>query len=226
MAKQKQEIEDIKQSLNFMSGELTTVTKQLKVLMDLMGEIKELKRQNMEKDQKISVLEKRLDDLEQYSRINDLIVSGLQTKPRSYARAATMDALPTVSDIESLEQQVIICLGKKGIQIHTDDIEACHPLTRKNKKENPDIILRFVNRKRKVEVLKQGRKLKGSNVYLNEHLTRKNANIAHQARVLRKENKIQATWTTNCKIYIKLNGTPEEAKILLISELSELDQYV
>lgn len=71
MAKQKQEIEDIKQSLNFMSGELTTVTKQLKDLMDLLGEIKELKKQNMEKDLKISMLEKRIDDLEQYSRMND-----------------------------------------------------------------------------------------------------------------------------------------------------------
>jgi len=226
MAKQKQEIEDIKQPLNFMSGELTTVTKQLKVLMDLMDEIKEVKRQNMKKDQKVSVLEKRLDDLEQYSRINDLTVSGLQTKPRSYARVETMDALPMVSDIESLEQQVINYLGEKGIQIQTADIEACHPLSRKKKKENPDIILRFVNRRRKVEVLKQGHKLRGSNVYLNEHLTRKNANIARQVRVLRKEKKIQATWTTNCKIYIKLNGTPEEAKTLLIGELLELDQYV
>lgn len=40
MAKQKQEMEDIKQFFNFMSGELTTVTKPLKVLMDLMGKIK------------------------------------------------------------------------------------------------------------------------------------------------------------------------------------------
>lgn len=40
MAKQKQEMEVIKQFFNFMSGELTTVIKPLKVLMNLMGEIK------------------------------------------------------------------------------------------------------------------------------------------------------------------------------------------
>ena len=181
----------------------------------------------MEKDKKIAALESRVDEMEQYSRLNNIIVAGLVTKPRSYARAAAANAEePTEEDIESIEQQVITFMDSKGININSGDLEACHPLPKREKKACPDIILRFVNRKHKIAVLKQGKKLKGSNVYMNEHLTKKNGDIAQRARRLRKQEKIQATWTANCKVYIKLNGdTPEEAKVLVIKALSDLDKY-
>lgn len=87
------------------------------------------------------------------------------------------------------------------------------------------MILRFVNRKPKNALLKQGCKLKGTNVYMNDHLTQRNAVIARKARFLRMQNKIQSTWVTNCKIFIKLNGTPEEAKVLVIRDIKELEKY-
>lgn len=64
-------------------------------------------------------------------------------------------------------------MSSKGIKIDGDDIEACHPLPRRNKLIRPAVIMRFVNRKRKKEVIRQGNKLKGTNVYINEHLTAK-----------------------------------------------------
>jgi len=42
---------------------------------------------------------------------------------------------------------------------------------------------------------------------------------------MKKQKKIQNTWTTNCKIFIKLNGTPEEAKVLVIRNMEDLDKY-
>ncbi|XP_056138356.1 THAP domain-containing protein 2-like [Lampris incognitus] len=55
-------------------------------------EVKELKtsinKRNKEIDERFELLEQRIDDLEQYSRADDLIISGLATKHRSYARAA------------------------------------------------------------------------------------------------------------------------------------------
>lgn len=85
--------------------------------------------------------------------------------------------------------------------------------------------MRFTNRKKKIALLKQGRKLKGTNVFINEHLTKKNADIARIARQLRKQGNIQQTWVTNCKIFIKLNGTPEEAKVLVVKRIEDLDKY-
>lgn len=76
-----------------------------------------------------------------------------------------------------------------------------------------------------MEVLRNARKLKGTGVYVNEHLTKKNADIAKDARFLRKTKKIQDTWTRNCKILIKLNGAPEQAKVLVVKDIKELDLY-
>lgn len=56
-----------------------------------MDEVKRLKVLNMEKDKNISELERRVDNLEQYSRMNDIVITGLKIKPRSYARAAAGD---------------------------------------------------------------------------------------------------------------------------------------
>lgn len=57
--------------------------------------------------------------------------------------------------------------------------------------------MRLINRKLKTALLKQGRKLKGTNIFINEHLTKCNADIARKLRFLKKLGKIQNTWTTN-----------------------------
>ena len=116
-------------------------------------------------------------------------------------------------------------LKSKGIEVDSNSTETCHPLPRKNKTDKPAIIMRFTNRKHKSALLRQGRNSKGSDVYLNEHLMKRNADIAKTARFLRRQKKIQSTWTANCKIYIKLNGSPEEAKVLVIRDIQELDKY-
>lgn len=219
-----EELEEIKASLGKVLEQTATIAKQQKTIMDLMDEIKVLKMQNEEKDKRMDALEQRLADLEQYSRINDLIITGLVIKPRSYAKAVATGGEPTELDQESAEQQVVNFLNSKDININTRDIEACHPLPKRDKRPHA-VIVRFVNRKQKMDVLKQGKKLKGTNVYINEHLTKKNSEVARQARILKKQKRIQATWTSNCKIFIKLNGAPEEAKVLWIRNLHDLDKY-
>lgn len=59
------------------------------------------------------------------------------------------------------------------------------------KKTKSAVVLRFVNTKHKAELLHQAKKLKRTGVYLNEHLTKKNANIVRHTRNVRKQNKIQ-----------------------------------
>lgn len=129
-----------------------------------------------------------------------------------------------ILDALAVEQQVVSYLQSRGIETDLEHIEACHPLPTKNGRP-PAVIMRFTNRKKKIALLKQGRKLKGTNVFINEHLTKKNADIARIAQQLRKQGKIQQTWVTNCKIFIKLNGTPEEAKALVVKRIEDLDKY-
>ena len=226
-----EELEEIRKSLNvFMSDELSKVAKQQGMLHDLMDEIKQLKNLIKEKDKKIDSLERRIEDFEQYTRMDDLIINGLETHHWTYARTTAgggkdgEDA--PAEELQTLEQQVMKFLLTKNMSIQSHHIATCHALPRKDSKTKPAIIVRFVSRKIKIDLLKQAKQLKGTGVYLNEHLTKKNAEIARQARSLKKQNKIQATWTRNCKVMIRLNGsTPEETKVVMIRELKDLEQY-
>lgn len=163
-----------------------------KRLTELESRLADLQRIQIEEgDEHIAQLESRVMELEQYTRMNDVIVTGLQVKPRSYARAVAADSGDMASEQEtnSTEQQVVAVLQSKAIEMNSNDVEACHLLPRKNKNETPAIIIRSVNRKHKIAILKEGKKLKGTNVYINEHLTKHNADIAKKARYLRKIKK-------------------------------------
>ncbi|KAJ0006020.1 hypothetical protein NQD34_015914 [Periophthalmus magnuspinnatus] len=79
------DIEEVKLSLNVMSEEISEVSNQQMGLMRLIGEIQQLKEIIKEKDE-IEALEKREEDLEQNTRLEDVVISGLETTHRTYAR--------------------------------------------------------------------------------------------------------------------------------------------
>ena len=223
------DMEQMKRSLDFLTEKTSTISKQQDTLLGLMKEIMQLKSEMKEKDKTINALEKRVDALEQYSRMEDVIISGLVTRHRSYARAAA----PTpregedapAEEQESLETEMIKYFEEKHIHIQKESIAACHTLPTKDTAK-PAIIVRFVNRKHKTDLLKQAKKLKGTAVYINEHLTKKNGEIAREARNLLKQKKIQATWVRNCKVLIRVQGvTPESTKVVTVRELQDLDKY-
>lgn len=230
------ELEEIRKSLDFMSGELSTVAqqqatvaKQQTMLLSLMDDVKQLHTLIKEKDAKIDALETRIEKLEQYTRMENVIVTGLDPKHRSYAsvtRAGDAEEDAPAAEQETLEQQVINFFATKKINIQNENISTCHMLPRKDRNTKPAVIIRFANRKHKVELMKQYGKLKGTGVFMNEHLTKTTATIAWKARQLKKHGKIKGTWTRNCKVMIRLNGeTPEEAKVITIQDLADLDKY-
>lgn len=126
-------------------------------------------------------------------------------------------------DTSSTEQQVASFLQSKGIDLDCNNVEACHVLPRRKVGDKSTVVMRFTNRKHKI--LKEGKKLKGTNVYINEHLTKYNADITKKARYFRKMKKIQHTWVPNCKVFIKLNGSPEDAKVLVVRGKEQLTEY-
>ena len=72
--------------------------------------------------------------------------------------------------------------------------------------------------------MKNARKLKGSNVYINEHLTKRNSDLAYKARKYKKMGLITSTWTYNCVVMIKIKGaTPDDCKYIKIND--EKDFY-
>lgn len=169
-----EEGEELKQTLEFLAGEISAVKQQQKDILALVEEVKVLWIQNAEMDRRVADLENRVAELEQYSRINDVIVTGLCIKPRSYARAVTTDnrGEPGEQDDQSAEQQVAAFFHSKGTEVDVNNVEACHPLSWRSDSNTPSaVIIRFVNRKHKTALLKQGRKLKGTPTSQEKHAT-------------------------------------------------------
>lgn len=84
MNQQAEDTDNIKRLFDFLAEEVSAVWLQQKGIMDLFGEVKALRLQNAEKDKRIDCLESRAADLERYSWINDVIVTGLHVKPKIY----------------------------------------------------------------------------------------------------------------------------------------------
>lgn len=233
-------MKEMNETLKKLTQEVRDIAAKQTEITNLLTEVKELKESVAAKETRIAALEKkvlkmdelehRIQDLELFTRKEDIIISGLDVKPRSYAAAVTRkrDGEESLSlhDQQSLETQVISFLQSKNIYLDKNNITACHILPRKDRAAKPGIIMRFVNRKHKTELLMQGKKLKGTAVYINEHLTSKNAEIARLARQLWRDHKIKVMWTRDCKVFIRLNGpSPEAEKVLMIRELKDLDRY-
>lgn len=172
-----EDLEDIKQSINFLSTDVERVVKQQEILINLVDQIKELKNLVKETDKTIHFLEHRVDDVEQQTRMEDVIIIGLKTKHRSYTRATETGGgansggdefvvLPGGRTTNSKLQVVEFNMNKKQT-IHSINIAACYTLPRKNIGSVPAIVVKLVNRKHKTELLRQSRQLKGSGVYLN-----------------------------------------------------------
>lgn len=188
-------------------------------------QITKIEKEKQELNQKVAVLEEKCDDLEQYSKVDNVIISGL--KSQSYAAAVDSSDnrdLPNALETENVQDQVLNLFNKElNLNITKSDISAVHYIKRKNKKR--DIVVRFVSRQTKDSVMKNRKKLKGRSqpLYINEHYTEKTAKLAFEARQLVKKGKVAFTWTKNCKVFIKTVGeTPEEEKVVLIKNMADV----
>ncbi|XP_054645488.1 uncharacterized protein LOC129188661 [Dunckerocampus dactyliophorus] len=141
-----------------------------------------LKKECEEKDKVIEQLKNTIDDMDQNTRMNDVVVTGLRIKPRSYARPVANTDEPDEMDVASTEQQVVDFLQSKEVDVDIQSIDTCIPLYGRNR-TTPVVIVKFTKRKFKVALLKQGKKLKGTNFYMNDHLTKRNAEIAKKALI-------------------------------------------
>ena len=233
------DIAGLKETLNFLSAEMEAMKKERRdeknKMNQLASKVEELENVVVVKDEKINILEQKIHDLEQYSRKDEIIITGLKQKPQTYARAVAGTAtIGSISEEDSqsedtaldLESQVIKFLDSKDIVLDKKEISVCHKLKKRDGQEDANILVRLVSRKTKNRILSQGKNLRGSDVYINEHLSAKNAAISREARKLKRNRKIESTWTRNCAVYVKIKGNDTSSeKILKITEISQLNKF-
>ena len=109
--------------------------------------IKNLQDKNKRLETKVYILENKIIDLEiqnndvdQYSRRNNVKISGI----------------PQLVSNNQLEQKVVDILKAIDVNITTNETEACHHLGKKNK----NVVARVINRKHCLKALRNKKKLK------------------------------------------------------------------
>ena len=129
-----EELKDIKENLSSLSIDVAEVLRNQKQMQQLIGTIHNLQKELKQKDEKILEPEEKIDDLEQYTRKDDIVIAGLQTRhfylmPEQPAVAMKHTVrMPRRQKWISLEMQVIDFFNKNCIEFSSNNIYTCHTL--------------------------------------------------------------------------------------------------
>ena len=202
-----------------------------KKVVQLENKTDDHEKNNVIINKRVTNIEDIIDQHEQYSKLDNLVVTGLQIL-RPYN--ATANGNNTEVDDDGNEQwsardkDIMIdnfakfAKDKLQVDINYHDITDIHTLP-KGRNKSETCIIRFSNRIVREKIIKNRKKLatKSRNahkIYINEHLTKRNAAIAREARIMRTDGKIQGTWTNNCRIFVKLH----DDKVIKIHTMKDL----
>lgn len=211
--------EQVQNSIAGVKGEISDIKSELLSLKvrneSLCAEVDKLKEENNNLKADVSLVFSQLHELQQYSRINNLLVSGIP-----------------VTQGENVYELLKNLAEVVGTPYRRTDICTAHRLKgRKSDPRPPSIVVRFVSRSVKCEWL-AARKAKGTlsttelrgsmkknDIYLNEHLTPMSRAIFNRARHLVKTKQMLYAWVRDCKVFTKTN---EDSPVVHIQHLSEL----
>jgi hypothetical protein len=190
-------------------------------------------------------LARQLDDLTVYSRRDNLLIHGLAvtsfadiSSSQSTLDNAAQSTIGISSDA-TMETVLQFVHSSLGIILDKSDISIAHRIkmpanrassegstsatTSVNSTLPPPIVVRFLRRQTRDAVFSARKKLKFSNpgVYINEHLSPKNALLFARARLLVKQKKLHSTYTVNGLVNIKTSSS-QSSRSKIINSLSDL----
>ena len=192
-------------------------------LQQVMDQNASLKRQLADRDatidklnQEVDALKITIDDLEQHGRKGSIRVFGLpeDTPGQVDEKIVTLvnEHLKVRPPIALEDVEVAHRLGKPPEQTVVLESDQAASQTRPTTRA---VIVRFASRRTKSRVMKEKKNLKTNpfmrangtpaSVYLTDDLTKRRAQLAYQARQLKREGKLSDTWVYDARIYIKDN---------------------
>lgn len=184
---------------------LTKFNEQSEIMKNFEGRFEVVIQENTNLKAKVKSLEVRLDEMEQYSRVNCLEINGVPEAENEN----TYDVVQAVG--HSL-----------GIEITEDMVDACHRLGSKQEGRKRGIIVKFTRRDVKEDVLNKRKIKRNFNthdlniknspaevVYINESLSPNRRKILNAARALKREKGYTFVWVRNGRVFLrKSEGDP------------------
>ena len=155
---------------------------------------------------------RRIDDLEQYSRRNCLILHGCK--------------IPAQESYSEFESYVIHKLNSKleiSPAITTHDIDTCHVLPSRKKSSNTPIIIKFVRRSVRNAIYAMKKKLKAKKnddekLSITEFLTRRRLQLLRSAK---QTFGLGSAWTLNGNVYCM-----HKNKRYIIDDFNDIDKLI
>lgn len=203
----KNQKEEIKQCLSECFADKTCISTLASTVANLISErleklekkVTELNNKLNDSQSTLSELQQKFDNLEQYSKVKQIRLYGIEESKR-----------------EKLTEKVQQTLGTR-LEIDNLDIDSCYRIGKTNtdKKKARPVIINFASLKSRNDAFYNKKKLKGSNMVLVEELT-KNKYILLQHVKQKFGNK--NAWSKNGKIYADIKG-----KKLMVKSAEELE---
>lgn len=134
-----------------------------------------------------------LNEIEQYSRRNNIRISGLRNDK------------PYVTSQETAWQVVSFLNEKMDLDLSVQQIDIAHRLGPFSRDSNRNVIVKFISRQVKINILSNCSALRNTGVYINEDLTRLNSKVLSSMRLKDPEN-IERAWSYEGKLFLKRKG--------------------
>ena len=132
-------------------------------------------------------------DLKQYLRSNNLKIYGLPEEGEGEWE----------SDAETARNVIRLCKDKLGIDLQENDIDIAHRLKKNSEDKARSIIVRFVRRTVRNQVIGLRKKLKKTGIVIADDLCPENARMFHSLRRVVGRD----VWSTGGKILLKIGGS-------------------
>ena len=110
---------------------------------------------------------------------------------------------PDINDTTTVDKSLVTFAKEKlGMVLQPYNITAIHDLPPRRDGTRADI-MQLLSAEKKATLMSLQGSLRGTSIYLNDHLSPFNTELFRQARQLKRDVKIHMAWTMNCCVLIR-----------------------
>lgn len=177
---------------------------------ELKHKIDKLIKNNGEKDAKINELNIRVNELEQYSRRDQIEIYGIEE-----------------SENENLQNIIIEIAEKIGVEIKDEDIHVVHRLGKIKKDKKPRAVIAKMQRKKTEEIINKRKpiSLQGytNNIYINEAMSPFFKDLWWKAKNQARDMGYRYVWFKRGKLLVRKN---EGNRPIRIQSEEDIEKYI
>ena len=160
-------------------------------------EINERKAENVKLKEEIEsnniTMESKMNDIEQYSRKNNIRISGLPETGTETAEVTTLKVVQKMNEV------------LPDLDLQPEHIDIAHRMGKHKKDRHRQIIVKFNSRMKKDQILRKRKSFKGTDIFISEDLTPTNQLVL--ACIRRKmPDEVEQSWSKGGHLYYKLKS--------------------